>query len=215
MVTVLIGLGLTMLISACDKTEPAPEPAPEQPTVTENDKPPAPASTEDPTTEVKDLIDQSEQEALQILKQMEEELKKIDAERQAQQKAQIEALAKTVESIIPTTERPEEELMDLEIKLPRPMFVGTPPNTKIDRVEKPLGKPRPLLQVPVGTVNLSKEKPVTSSDTNPIIGDLEQTLSIGVGAGKSAFSMAEKLTFQKRLGKSGTVDGPKGFVFPQ
>ncbi|MFC1782386.1 hypothetical protein ACFL02_02230 [Planctomycetota bacterium] len=167
MVTVLIGLGLIVMISACDKTEPAPEPAPEQPTTTVNDKPPAPASTDNPKADVEDLIDQTEQETLQILQQMEAELNKIEAEKNAQAQ-------KLQEIVKPLTEEPVEELVPLEIELPRPMFVGTPPNTKIERVEKPLGKPRPLLEVPVGTLNLSKEKPVTSSDDNPIIGDLEQ-----------------------------------------
>ena len=42
-----------------------------------------------------------------------------------------------------------------------------------------------------------------------LIGDFEQTLAVGVGAGKSALGMAEQLTLQKRLAQSGTVDGTK------
>lgn len=168
--TILIGLGLIVMISACDKTEPAPEPAPEQPTTTVNDKPPAPASTDNPKADVEDLIDQTEQEALQILQQMEAKLNKIEAEKNTQAQTAIE-----IQKIVkPLTEKPVEELVPLEIELPRPMFVGTPPNTKIERVEKPLGKDRPLLMTPAGTVNVSIGKPVTSSDDNPIIGDLEQ-----------------------------------------
>ncbi len=154
--TVLIGLGLIVMISACDKTEPASEPAP--------------ASTKNPEAEVEYLIDQTEQEALQILQQVEAELNKIEAEKNVQAQTTIEAQ----EDVKPLTEEPVEELVPLEIELPRPMFVGTPPNTKIERVEKPLGKSRPLLQVPEGTINVSIGKPVSSSDDNPIIGDLEQ-----------------------------------------
>jgi len=66
------------------------------------------------------------------------------------------------------------DLVPLEIELPKPMFVGTPTNINIENLEKPLGKPRPLLQVPKGVKLLSLDKPVTSSDDEPIIGDLEQ-----------------------------------------
>ncbi|KPK78000.1 MAG: hypothetical protein AMJ79_01430 [Phycisphaerae bacterium SM23_30] len=83
-------------------------------------------------------------------------------------------MQQTEKNLSPPVEKPTEDLVPLEIELPRPMFVGTPPNTKIDRVENPLGKPRPPLPVPEGTVNASKGKPVTSSDENPIIGDLDQ-----------------------------------------
>ena len=68
------------------------------------------------------------------------------------------------------------DLVPLEIKLPKPMFVGTPTNINIENLEKPLGKARPLLQVPQGVKLLSLDKPVASSDDEPIIGDLEQAV---------------------------------------
>ncbi len=68
------------------------------------------------------------------------------------------------------------ELVPLEIELPKPMFVGTPTPMNIENLEKPLGKERPLLQVPKGVKMLSLDKPVTSSDDEPIIGDLEQAV---------------------------------------
>ena len=61
----------------------------------------------------------------------------------------------------------------IDIKLPRAMFVGTPQDTKVPNLEKPLGKARSLFLAPVGTKNVAFEKPVTSTDDMPIIGELE------------------------------------------
>ena len=59
------------------------------------------------------------------------------------------------------------------IKLPKPMFVGTPQDTKVPNLERPRGKPRPPFYAPVGVKNVAFEKPVTSSDEEPIIGEIE------------------------------------------
>ncbi len=67
----------------------------------------------------------------------------------------------------------EEELVPIEIKLPKPMFVGTPQNLNVPKLEKPLGKPRPPFLAPKGTKNVALGKPVSSSDEEPIIGELE------------------------------------------
>ncbi len=64
------------------------------------------------------------------------------------------------------------KMVELTIELPKPMFVGTPQDIKVDNLEKPLGKPRPPILVPEGTVNLAKDKPVKSSDEMPIIGEI-------------------------------------------
>ncbi len=61
----------------------------------------------------------------------------------------------------------------LDLKLPKPLFVGTPKNIKSNNLEKPLPGKRPVYQVPAGTVLLSAGKKVTSSDQFPIIGTLE------------------------------------------
>lgn len=65
-------------------------------------------------------------------------------------------------------------LKPLELKLPKPVFVGTPKNFKSTNLEKPTGKPREPLMVPEGTELLSKDKPVTASDEEPTIGEIEQ-----------------------------------------
>ncbi len=46
----------------------------------------------------------------------------------------------------------------IEINLPTAMFVGTPEDIKVDKVEKPLGKPRPPFLAPKGTKNVALEK---------------------------------------------------------
>jgi hypothetical protein len=67
-----------------------------------------------------------------------------------------------------------EELAPLDVKLPRPLFQGTPKNIKAaPTLEKYSEKPRDPFMVPKGVVNLSAKKKVTSSDSAPIIGELE------------------------------------------
>ena len=61
----------------------------------------------------------------------------------------------------------------LKLTLPKPMFIGTPTNLKSPILEAITGKPRGPFYVPKGTVLLSGKKKVTSSDANPVIGDLD------------------------------------------
>ena len=75
---------------------------------------------------------------------------------------------------LPGNAAEEGDKVKLEIKRPKPAFVGTPKNLPkdiLDQMEKP-GK-QPTLMVPKGTKLLSAGKPVTSSDSAPIIGSLE------------------------------------------
>jgi hypothetical protein len=62
---------------------------------------------------------------------------------------------------------------ELKLKLPKPMFVGTPTNIRSGNLEKVSGKSRGPFYVPKGTVLLSAKKPVTSSDSAPVIGELD------------------------------------------
>jgi hypothetical protein len=64
------------------------------------------------------------------------------------------------------------KMVPIKIELPKPMFVGTPQDIKVENLEKPLGRPRPDFLAPEGTVNLAKDKPVKSSDEMPIIGEI-------------------------------------------
>jgi hypothetical protein len=62
---------------------------------------------------------------------------------------------------------------ELKLKLPKPMFVGTPTNLRSPNLEKVTGKSRGAFYVPKGTVLLSLKKKITSSDNAPVIGELD------------------------------------------
>ena len=66
-----------------------------------------------------------------------------------------------------------QDMKPITIKLPKPMFVGTPQNLKVPNLEKPLGKPRPPFLAPAGTENISLGKSISSTDEEPIIGEIE------------------------------------------
>ena len=76
----------------------------------------------------------------------------------------VQEVAKDVE--------PAADLVPIDIKLPKPMFVGTPQNIQVPHLEKPLGKPRPAFLAPAGTTNVAFGKPISSSDEEPIIGEI-------------------------------------------
>jgi hypothetical protein len=67
------------------------------------------------------------------------------------------------------------DMVKLEIKLPKPRFIGTPKDLRTPNLEPPRGDAaRPDFFVPAGTKNVALDKPVTSSDMEPVIGELEQ-----------------------------------------
>jgi hypothetical protein len=66
----------------------------------------------------------------------------------------------------------DQDLVPIEIKLPKPMFIGTPQNMQVPNLEKPLGKPRPPFLAPKGTKNVVLGKAVSSTDEEPIIGEI-------------------------------------------
>jgi hypothetical protein len=76
---------------------------------------------------------------------------------------------------------------ELKLKLPKPMFVGTPTNIRSPNLEKVSGKSRGPFYVPKGTVLLSLKKPVTSSDSAPVIGDLDMITDGEKGGGDGYF----------------------------
>ena len=61
---------------------------------------------------------------------------------------------------------------DVGIEFPKPMFVGTPVAAKLPNLDKSK-KPRLVLKAPADVENLALDMEVTSSDPEPIIGDLE------------------------------------------
>jgi hypothetical protein len=66
------------------------------------------------------------------------------------------------------------KLVPIPIQLPKPMFEGTPTNIAVPNLQKPLGRPREPFLAPAGVTNVAKGRMVTSSDTEPVIGELEQ-----------------------------------------
>ena len=74
---------------------------------------------------------------------------------------------------------------ELKLKLPKPMFVGTPTNIRSANLEI-TGKSRGPFFVPKGTVLLSLNKKVTSSDSEPVIGELDM-ITDGEKAGGDGF----------------------------
>jgi hypothetical protein len=75
---------------------------------------------------------------------------------------------------------------ELKLKLPKPMFIGTPTNIKSANLEAVTGKSRGPFYVPKGTVLLSAKKPVTASDDMPVIGELDM-INDGEKAGGDGF----------------------------
>jgi hypothetical protein len=66
-----------------------------------------------------------------------------------------------------------QKLVPLPIVLPQPVFEGTPQNLNVPNLEKPRWKAREPFLAPQGVVNVARRKKVTSSDSAPIIGDLQ------------------------------------------
>ena len=76
-------------------------------------------------------------------------------------------------AVAPIGAQPAPGKEELKLKLPKPMFIGTPTNLRSPNLEVITGKSRPPFYVPKGTVLLSANKPVTSSDSLPVIGELD------------------------------------------
>jgi hypothetical protein len=75
--------------------------------------------------------------------------------------------------LAPLAAQQDPNKVELKLKLPKPMFIGTPTNIKSANLEVITGKSRGPFYVPKGTVLLSAKKVVTSSDMQPVIGELD------------------------------------------
>lgn len=67
-----------------------------------------------------------------------------------------------------------EKMVPIPIQLPKRMFEGTPQNMAVPNLLKPLGRPRDPFLAPANVTNVAKGKKVTSSDMEPVIGEIEQ-----------------------------------------
>jgi len=83
------------------------------------------------------------------------------------------ALSATLEAQAPAAGAAQ-GLVPIPIQLPKPMFEGTPQNLRVPNLQKPLGRPRDPFLAPAGVTNVAKGKKVTSSDMEPVIGEIEQ-----------------------------------------
>jgi hypothetical protein len=70
--------------------------------------------------------------------------------------------------------KPAGDVEPIPLVLPKPRFTGTPERIQsITNLEKPLGRARDPFYAPKGTTNVAIGKPVTSSDEQPIIGEIK------------------------------------------
>jgi hypothetical protein len=80
----------------------------------------------------------------------------------------IAALAALCATLVPAT---AQEKVQLTVPVPEVDIVGTPKPINLQNYD-PANPKHPKLLVPAGTVNLAKNKTVTSSDKTPIVGEL-------------------------------------------
>ena len=80
----------------------------------------------------------------------------------------------SVSGLLPAPAGAAEKMAPIPIQLPKPMFEGTPQNMSVPNLQKPLGRPRDPFLAPAGVTNVAKGKTVTSSDMEPVIGEIAQ-----------------------------------------
>jgi hypothetical protein len=150
-VCVLFVLSLCFILS-CKKSEPTEKSTTQQSMSATPEETPAPSMTQPAAQET--------EKPAEVEKPAEAE-KPAETEQPAAAEANEPAPAANTAGLVP-----------IDIKLPKPMFVGTPQDTKVPNLEKPLGKARPPFLAPEGTTNVALGKPVSGSDEEPIIGEL-------------------------------------------
>lgn len=74
-------------------------------------------------------------------------------------------------SVLPNTA--DSELAPLDIKLPKPVFEGTEKPIRVANLRKFSIGDRPPFMAPIGTKNVALGKPVSCSDQEPIIGEID------------------------------------------
>ena len=81
-------------------------------------------------------------------------------------------LTAVLASAIAATALHAEDKVPLQTELPKPLFVGTPVPVKVDNLEPARTGKRPDFLIPSSSKNLALNKPVTGSDSLPLLGDL-------------------------------------------
>ena len=72
-----------------------------------------------------------------------------------------------------TAVKPSPGMVVLNVDMPRPRFIGTPKSLRADNFPPGGPKPDKPLHVPIGLKNVARGRPITASDDEPIIGELE------------------------------------------
>ena len=88
--------------------------------------------------------------------------------------APVKEEAKSAEAPKPEPNKPDVNataMAPLDIKLPKPVFIGTPELATVPNIEKPTGELRKSFYAPEGTTNVALNKPAVSNQ-EPIIGEL-------------------------------------------
>lgn len=73
---------------------------------------------------------------------------------------------------IPAIYMAAQDLQHLVIHYPAPMFIGTPADMKVERLENAWEVSRPVFYVPEGTYNLAMNKWIEITGEEPVIGDV-------------------------------------------
>jgi len=87
----------------------------------------------------------------------------------------------------PATSSFSGQLVPLEVELPQRQFIGTPKDIRAPRIKPVQTEAGPPFLAPVGTRNVALGKPVTSSDPEPVIGELEMITDGDKEAGDGSF----------------------------
>jgi hypothetical protein len=91
----------------------------------------------------------------------------------AEQAADATTTSAEAQAPQPATAQAANDVEPIAIALPKPVFAGTPQSFQgVTNLEKPLGRPRDFFYAPKGTKNVALGRPVTSTDEQPIIGEL-------------------------------------------
>jgi hypothetical protein len=86
-----------------------------------------------------------------------------------------------------TQEQRDAELVPVKVVLPKAQFIGTPENFRAPRVKPVRIEAGPPFLAPIGTRNVALGKPVSSSDPEPIIGELAMVTDGDKEAGEGSF----------------------------
>jgi hypothetical protein len=84
-------------------------------------------------------------------------------------------------------EREKTKLVPIKVKLPKRQFLGTPKDIRAPRIKPVQTKAGPPFLVPEGTRNVALGKPVSSSDPEPVIGELAMVTDGDKEAGEGSF----------------------------